>query len=91
MSRAFGDFVLKNNGIICIPEVSHHRITPQDEFLVVATDGVSKLLKKKKSLLELIMNFRKDWFNYSKYLILLIEGVGCAEQRGSSVDGSGCR
>ncbi|XP_057799785.1 probable protein phosphatase 2C 72 [Salvia miltiorrhiza] len=40
MSRAFGDFVLKNNGIICIPEVSHRRITPDDAFLVVASDGV---------------------------------------------------
>lgn len=43
MSRAFGDFVLKNNGIICIPDVSHHRITRGDEFLVVASDGVSQL------------------------------------------------
>lgn len=47
MSRAFGDFVLKNNGIICIPEVSHHRITPNDAFLVVASDGVSKNSRKK--------------------------------------------
>ncbi|KAL1552365.1 putative protein phosphatase 2C 72 [Salvia divinorum] len=48
MSRAFGDFVLKNNGIICIPEVSHHRITPHDEFLVVATDGVWDVLSNEE-------------------------------------------
>ncbi|KAK6161935.1 hypothetical protein DH2020_001776 [Rehmannia glutinosa] len=44
MSRAFGDFVLKNHGIICIPDVSYHRLTPNDEFLVVASDGVWDVL-----------------------------------------------
>lgn len=41
MSRAFGDFVLKNNGIICTPEVSYYRLAPDDAFLVLASDGVS--------------------------------------------------
>ncbi|KAL9176732.1 hypothetical protein ABFS82_01G015200 [Erythranthe guttata] len=40
MSRAFGDFVLKNHGIICIPDVTYHRLTPNDEFIVLASDGV---------------------------------------------------
>ncbi|KAI3468147.1 hypothetical protein Pfo_024810 [Paulownia fortunei] len=44
MSRAFGDFVLKNHGIICIPDVSYHRLTPNDEFLVLASDGVWDVL-----------------------------------------------
>lgn len=43
MSRAFGDFVLKNHGIICIPHVSYHRLTPNDEFLVLASDGVKAI------------------------------------------------
>ncbi|KAL3643933.1 hypothetical protein CASFOL_011865 [Castilleja foliolosa] len=42
MSRAFGDFVLKIHGIICIPDVPYHRLTPNDEFLVLATDGVNE-------------------------------------------------
>lgn len=42
MSRAFGDFMLKNYGIIAIPDVTYHRITPSDEFLVLATDGVTR-------------------------------------------------
>lgn len=41
MSRAFGDFVLKNHGVISTPHVTRHRLTFSDQFLVLATDGVS--------------------------------------------------
>jgi serine/threonine protein phosphatase PrpC len=41
MARAFGDFCLKEYGIISMPEVSCHCITEKDEFIVLATDGVS--------------------------------------------------
>ncbi|XP_027181272.1 probable protein phosphatase 2C 72 [Coffea eugenioides] len=44
MSRAFGDFALKNHGIIAIPEVSYHRLSQKDQFLVLATDGVWDVL-----------------------------------------------
>lgn len=40
MSRAFGDFVLKRHGIICIPDVTCHRLNPNDKLLVLASDGV---------------------------------------------------
>lgn len=44
MSRAFGDFVLKDYGIIAVPDVSHRRLTPEDQFIVLATDGVWDVL-----------------------------------------------
>lgn len=44
MSRAFGDFRLKDHGVIAVPEVSHHQISSQDQFLVLATDGVKAYL-----------------------------------------------
>ncbi|KAL6207999.1 hypothetical protein ACLB2K_018951 [Fragaria x ananassa] len=44
MSRAFGDFVLKDHGIIAIPDVSHHRLTSKDQFIVLATDGIWDVL-----------------------------------------------
>lgn len=44
MARAFGDFCLKNYGVISVPEVSYHRITEKDEFIVLATDGVWDVL-----------------------------------------------
>lgn len=40
MARAFGDFCLKDYGLIAIPEVSYRRLTSDDEFVVLATDGV---------------------------------------------------
>ncbi|PIN16846.1 Serine/threonine protein phosphatase [Handroanthus impetiginosus] len=48
MSRAFGDFILKKHGIISIPDVSYHRLSPNDEFLVLATDGVWDVLSNEK-------------------------------------------
>ncbi|KAK9273949.1 hypothetical protein L1049_018761 [Liquidambar formosana] len=43
MSRAFGDFQLKDYGIIAVPDISYHRLTSNDMFLVLATDGVRPL------------------------------------------------
>ncbi|CAE6121665.1 unnamed protein product [Arabidopsis arenosa] len=44
MSRAFGNFRLKDHGVIAVPEISQHRITSNDWFLVLATDGVWDML-----------------------------------------------
>ncbi|XP_016507715.2 putative protein phosphatase 2C 72 [Nicotiana tabacum] len=44
MSRAFGDFMLKNYGIISRPDVSYHHLSSNDQFLVLATDGVWDVL-----------------------------------------------
>lgn len=44
MSRALGDFILKNHGIIALPVISYHRVSPCDEFIVLATDGVWDVL-----------------------------------------------
>lgn len=42
MSRAFGDFLLKDHGIISTPDISFRRLTPNDQFIVLATDGVRR-------------------------------------------------
>ncbi|MCO5611809.1 hypothetical protein L7F22_066068 [Adiantum nelumboides] len=44
MARAFGDFCLKEYGLIATPQISHRKITDEDEFLVLATDGVWDVL-----------------------------------------------
>ncbi|KDP22816.1 hypothetical protein JCGZ_00403 [Jatropha curcas] len=44
MARAFGDFCLKDYGLISIPEVSYRRLTNNDEFVVLATDGIWDVL-----------------------------------------------
>ncbi|XP_030488886.2 probable protein phosphatase 2C 72 isoform X1 [Cannabis sativa] len=44
MSRSFGDFLLKDHGVISVPDVTFHRLTPNDQFMVLATDGVWDVL-----------------------------------------------
>ncbi|KAH9303187.1 hypothetical protein KI387_014770, partial [Taxus chinensis] len=44
MTRAFGDFCLKEYGVIAIPKVTHKRLTNRDQFIVLATDGVWDVL-----------------------------------------------
>jgi serine/threonine protein phosphatase PrpC len=44
MARAFGDFCLKDYGLIAVPDVMHRKVVPEDEFIVLATDGVSSLI-----------------------------------------------
>ncbi|KAI4316551.1 hypothetical protein L6164_024525 [Bauhinia variegata] len=44
MSRAFGDFMLKDHGIIAVPDISYHRLTSNNQFIVLASDGVWDVL-----------------------------------------------
>lgn len=48
MSRCFGDFIMKNYGLICTPMVTHHRITSDDLFVVLATDGIWDVLSNEE-------------------------------------------
>ncbi|KAJ7966458.1 putative Protein phosphatase-2c [Quillaja saponaria] len=48
MSRAFGDFVLKDHGIIAIPDISYRRLTSMDQFIVLASDGVWNVISNKQ-------------------------------------------
>ena len=40
MSRSIGDFVAQSVGVIPDPEILQYDISSEDEFLVVASDGV---------------------------------------------------
>ncbi|KAJ8621136.1 hypothetical protein MRB53_029665 [Persea americana] len=48
MARAFGDFCLKDFGLISVPDISYRRLTERDEFIVLATDGVWDVLSNKE-------------------------------------------
>ncbi|KAH9607700.1 hypothetical protein KSS87_010963 [Heliosperma pusillum] len=48
MSRAFGDFCLKEFGVIAVPDISYRRLTEKDEFIVLATDGIWDVLSNKE-------------------------------------------
>ena len=40
MSRSFGDFVSKEIGVSCHPDIFRFELTEYDKFLIVASDGV---------------------------------------------------
>ncbi|XP_019435913.1 PREDICTED: probable protein phosphatase 2C 65 [Lupinus angustifolius] len=44
MSRAFGDFCLKNCGLTSVPDVFSRKLSKQDQFVVLASDGVWDVL-----------------------------------------------
>ncbi|KAM3313101.1 hypothetical protein ACQJBY_032671 [Aegilops geniculata] len=48
MARAFGDFCLKDFGLISVPEVTYRRIMEKDQFIVLATDGVWDVLSNQE-------------------------------------------
>lgn len=72
MARAFGDFCLKDFGLISVPDVYYHRITDRNEFVVLATDGVLISpniisLQKENS----ISSLRKQSLNFTFFLTWL--------------------
>ncbi|KAL6561592.1 hypothetical protein OROMI_017193 [Orobanche minor] len=48
MARAFGDFCLKEYGVISIPEFSHRTLSDRDKFIVLASDGVWDVLSNEE-------------------------------------------
>ncbi|KAM0061618.1 putative protein-serine/threonine phosphatase [Helianthus debilis subsp. tardiflorus] len=44
MARAFGDFCLKDFGLISVPDIFYRRLTEDDQFVVLASDGIWDVL-----------------------------------------------
>ncbi|WCJ32504.1 Protein phosphatase 2C family protein [Euphorbia peplus] len=50
MARAFGDFCLKDYGLISVPDVYYRHLTKKDEFIILASDGVWDVLSNKEAV-----------------------------------------
>ncbi|KAJ9557177.1 hypothetical protein OSB04_011791 [Centaurea solstitialis] len=50
MSRAFGDYCIKNFGLISHPEVVQRHITTKDQFMVLASDGVWDVVSNEEAV-----------------------------------------
>ncbi|KAI8555630.1 hypothetical protein RHMOL_Rhmol05G0187500 [Rhododendron molle] len=50
MSRAFGDYCVKDFGLISVPEVIQRHITGKDQFVVLATDGVWDVVSNQEAV-----------------------------------------
>ncbi|KAM7526547.1 hypothetical protein LguiA_016449 [Lonicera macranthoides] len=58
MARAFGDFCLKDFGLISTPDVTHRKLCDKDEFVVLATDGVWDVLSNNE-VIKIVASVRK--------------------------------
>lgn len=50
MSRAFGDYCIKDFGLISVPEVTQRNITSKDQFIVLASDGVWDVVSNQEAV-----------------------------------------
>ena len=50
MSRSLGDHNMKQIGVIANPVITHHMITEQDEFLILASDGVWEFISSEEAV-----------------------------------------
>ncbi|XP_057957659.1 probable protein phosphatase 2C 73 isoform X2 [Malania oleifera] len=50
LSRAFGDFCMKDYGLISVPEVMERNITSKDQFIILATDGLWEVITNQEAV-----------------------------------------
>ncbi|KAB1213932.1 putative protein phosphatase 2C 73 [Morella rubra] len=50
LSRALGDYSLKDFGLISVPDVTQRNITSRDKFVILATDGVWDVLSNQEAV-----------------------------------------
>ncbi|KAG8362595.1 hypothetical protein BUALT_BualtUnG0060100 [Buddleja alternifolia] len=76
MSRAFGDYCVKDFGLISVPEVTHRHITNKDQFIVLATDGVWDVISNQEAVQ--IVSTSPDRAKSGKHLV---KSAACAWKR----------
>jgi len=68
MARAFGDFCLKDYGVISVPEFFHWSLTEKDQFVILASDGVISSAKSSNLVFTVLFSdicaFRYYAFEY---------------------------
>ncbi|XVF28273.1 hypothetical protein REPUB_Repub15cG0015600 [Reevesia pubescens] len=50
LSRAFGDYCVKEFGLISVPDVTQRKITSRDQFVILATDGVWDVISNEEAV-----------------------------------------
>ena len=50
MTRTLGDFAAKKIGLISTPEIQHIELTTNDEFIVMASDGVWNVMRSAEAV-----------------------------------------
>ncbi|KAJ1395328.1 PPM-type phosphatase domain [Sesbania bispinosa] len=50
ISRAFGDYCMKDFGVISVPDVTHRKLSTRDQFIILATDGVWDVISNQEAM-----------------------------------------
>lgn len=51
MTRSFGDEVASSVGVNALPEITEWKLTPEDKFIILASDGVWEFIESEEVLL----------------------------------------
>ncbi|WOG84396.1 hypothetical protein DCAR_0103579 [Daucus carota subsp. sativus] len=84
MSRAFGDFCIKDFGVISVPEVTKRQITNRDQFIVLATDGVWDVISNEEAVA--IVSSTPDRAKAAKRLVDSAASAWKHKRRGIAMD-----
>ncbi|KAL2491994.1 putative protein phosphatase 2C 73 [Abeliophyllum distichum] len=84
MSRAFGDYCVKDFGIISIPEVTQRHITSKDQFVVLATDGVWDVISNEEAVQ--IVSSAPDWAKSARHLVECAAHAWKKKRKGIAMD-----
>ena len=50
MARSIGDHAVKGIGVIAEPEITKHTLTPDDSFLILASDGIWEFISSQEAV-----------------------------------------
>ncbi|KAI4338304.1 hypothetical protein L6164_016646 [Bauhinia variegata] len=50
LSRAFGDYCVKDFGVISVPDVTQRKLISKDQFVILATDGVWDVISNQEAV-----------------------------------------
>ncbi|KAL8166356.1 hypothetical protein V2J09_007855 [Rumex salicifolius] len=84
MSRAFGDYCVKDFGLISVPDVTQMNISTKDQFLVLATDGVWDVVSNQEAV-EIIAS-APDKEKAAKWLVKHAMKAWKRKKRGIAMD-----
>ncbi|XP_024192970.1 probable protein phosphatase 2C 34 [Rosa chinensis] len=84
VSRAFGDYCVKDFGLISVPDVSQRYITSKDQFVILATDGVWDVISNKEAIQ--IVSSAPDRNKAAKRLVACAALAWKSKRRGIAMD-----
>ncbi|XP_058740545.1 probable protein phosphatase 2C 34 [Vicia villosa] len=84
MSRAFGDYCLKEYGLISVPEVTQRNISSKDQFVILASDGVWDVISNQEAVD--IVSSTEDKAKSAKCLVQCAVHAWKRKRRGIAID-----